>query len=1095
MPQSFRSRCLLVTLLACFNTAGLAIWAQERVSLMDPVTALDTWTFNNGQEFPGATGSLQLDPETQHDGKESLKLIGDFTGGGGYVQAGRKLDRVDIQELSFWVRTPETDKFTLRLGDASGQTHQIVIKIEPGTAWQRIDLPIDDFFEKRGQADALTNIAKYESWGGAKDGNWHGPATGIYLLLAKAGENAVRTLWLSDIAVTLKPTPVAGAEMRSEVALSEVVDGIHDWRFSNGGEVKGAVGSLVAEGADLRLSGDFTGGGAYVAAIRDLEWIDAAEVPAIRMEIRSEQAKSVTIQVVDATGQTHQRKALPIVADGNWNDFEVVPERIAGGEHWGGANDGKWHHPPRRFVISITTRSDPNLKPAISLRDVRAEAVFPVFAEPAAYSNPEPLQLSRTLEQVNEPRTLVTPAFPATEGQWRIQFDVASKLVSPDNSYSGVLDLEALNAAGDVLDRFNLIDIFGDNESTPTTKIIELPKGTASGRFQAELNKTYGEFRIDHLSAAYLAPAPVRDDRIERLLFATSQLGNLLFPEDSREVAVTLLARKPLSEAQKNLTYVVRDYWGAEQMKPGHVQLGEPKKEKDGWTYQTTIDLSTVPLEIGRYYELYAETGINSRASRKVEPFRNYTSLAILPEAVTRQYRPEEVPFTARNWDNRIQEYIRLTDRLGIRICGLWGGWSPKPPYQPTAPGLELCQELGMGWLRTTPIKHIEDGKDDEWSETALRQGVRNFLETYGHVRPLIINLGNEPHGTGERVRKNVAAYRTVYEEIKKIDPTIPVVATSVEPNEEYFQNGYGQWCDAFDFHIYEQPENVRRNMEHYGELMKKYDVVKPIWSTELGLNSQGQPRHEVAVQIFQKFSTFFAAGGENVSWFGLLYPDPEGKQHGTSGDSHNVFDCRYNRYAPRLDAVAYYHAVNAIAIKKFVEERHYPNGIHAFLFRDREGKSLQILWNEKGQADVQIPLPGVEDVLVRRIDGSSSKLAPEGRGVTVTVTVTGDPLVLTYERSDESLPAEFAAPSVQWINLPEKISARHPSQLTVQLADTSAKEITLTAPPFWNVEPSATNRGSFLVTPPASSSIREAEFVLTIGNTGQLYVRLPVGD
>ena len=94
------------------------------------------------------------------------------------------------------------------------------------------------------------------------------------------------------------------------------------------------------------------------------------------------------------------------------------------------------------------------------------------------------------------------------------------------------------------------------------------------------------------------------------------------------------------------------------------------------------------------------------------EPFRNYTSLAILPEAETKKYKPEEVPFTSRNWDNRIREYIRLTDRLGVRMCGVWGGWSSKPPYKPEAPGLELCRELGMGWLTTTPIAHDRARQD-----------------------------------------------------------------------------------------------------------------------------------------------------------------------------------------------------------------------------------------------------------------------------------------------------------------------------------------------------------------------------------------------
>ena len=193
---------------------------------------------------------------------------------------------------------------------------------------------------------------------------------------------------------------------------------------------------------------------------------------------------------------------------------------------------------------------------------------------------------------------------------------------------------------------------------------------------------------------------------------------------------------------------------------------------------------------------------------------------------------------------------------------------------------------------------------------------MRNWIETYGKHRPLTINLGNEPHGKGERVRANVEAYRIVYEEIKKVDPSIFVLATAVEPNEEYFGLGYGKWCDAYDFHVYEGYANVGRTIAEYQALAKKHGQVKPIWSTELGLNSQGMPRQVVAIELIKTFTTFFAKGGANASWFGLLYPDADAKSYGSSGDSHNVFDCRYNRYAPRLDAVAYYHAVNAIAIK-----------------------------------------------------------------------------------------------------------------------------------------------------------------------------------
>ena len=92
---------------------------------------------------------------------------------------------MSVRELSLWVKAEEADRFTLRLGDASGQTHQIKLKVESGSGWKRIVLPLEEFFKRRGKSDAVTSIADYEFWGGAKDGNWHGPARGLYLLLEK----------------------------------------------------------------------------------------------------------------------------------------------------------------------------------------------------------------------------------------------------------------------------------------------------------------------------------------------------------------------------------------------------------------------------------------------------------------------------------------------------------------------------------------------------------------------------------------------------------------------------------------------------------------------------------------------------------------------------------------------------------------------------------------------------------------------------------------------------------------------------------------------------------------------------------------------
>src|SRR5690606_10447109 len=102
----------------------------------------------------------------------------------------------------------------------------------------------------------------------------------------------------------------------------------------------------------------------------------------------------------------------------------------------------------------------------------------------------------------------------------------------------------------------------------------------------------------------------------------------------------------------------------------------------------------------------------------------------ILPEAPANSFDPMDIPFTSRNWDNRIEAYVRLTHRLGVRICGVWGGWDPEPPYENRAPQLKLIEELGMGWLTGLPSGTIErrSGNWEKYDEKALREGVRKFI-------------------------------------------------------------------------------------------------------------------------------------------------------------------------------------------------------------------------------------------------------------------------------------------------------------------------------------------------------------------------------
>ena len=72
---------------ACLLFGSSDTPADEPISLIDSTDPTAGWSFDNGREFPGATGELLAAPGAGPRGEDALKLVGDFTNGGGYVQA------------------------------------------------------------------------------------------------------------------------------------------------------------------------------------------------------------------------------------------------------------------------------------------------------------------------------------------------------------------------------------------------------------------------------------------------------------------------------------------------------------------------------------------------------------------------------------------------------------------------------------------------------------------------------------------------------------------------------------------------------------------------------------------------------------------------------------------------------------------------------------------------------------------------------------------------------------------------------------------------------------------------------------------------
>ncbi|MBI3830222.1 MAG: hypothetical protein HY291_11935 [Planctomycetes bacterium] len=887
------------------------------------------------------------------------------------------------------------------------------------------------------------------------------------------------------------------------------------WAFNNGPEFPGATGGveLVADAGEgkpaLKISGDFNKGGNYVQASCEVK-VDAA---VLIFRLKAKGATQITMRLGDGSKQCHQID-LKLDPRADWQTIEfpiheffkkmgtsAALPNVGRYEKWGGPNDGKWHAPMMSIAFLATRNMVPNeLQPAVWIGGIKVvPAGLPAFAEDfekaelpqgwackgavkleegGAFKGKRALKLERGVEQLQQETEALGPDFPAAAGTWQIEGAFKTALHSADNSYNVALTVQALKSGGSVLETIPIEERFGEKTWQGFKRRMNLPRGTVKARFAVRMNKADGACWIDELTATRLPDADQAENRIERIEIYSDRLGNLLLPADKPIFHVKVEAVRALKETEQSLMYTVCDYWGAEQAAPGSVALKAEEKEKDKdkgrFVYTADLDLSGVPLTENRFFELHVEV-----PREKGEGDTEITGFAMLPEAPNKQVKPEQSPFTIRNWDDRIKEYFFLSDRLGLRSICIWGGWQAKPPYKPEAPGIEWCKDLGMRWITGTRAAAVEHEGFKNFDETALREGAKNFMQTFNADGYHLVSMGNEPHGKREKVKENVRAYQAVYEEIKKVNPKIFVIGTSVEPNDDYFQEGYYKYLDAYDYHVYGSYKGVRNTFREYKALMKKYDAVKPVYSTEIGLNSQGMPRYAVAVELLKSTTAFFAEGGASVSWFTIQYPDPKGKARGTSGDAHCVFDCKYSRYNPRLDAIAYYDIVNAVGDKAFAEEKQYPGGTQAYLFKNAENRCLQVLWNDEARKDVAVPFPGVASVELVRLDGGRTVCALEKDAL--TIRVGNEPVLLLYAQEKPKLAEALGAAAFTVSMSQDYFVKGRANAITVKGDGLKASALRVLPPPLWKAELKDGEAGAVecKLTPPENTSARAGSILI----------------
>jgi hypothetical protein len=135
------------------------------------------WTFSNGPEFPGATGSLSSG--VGYHGK-GAHLFYDFRPGGNYVSANLRLPAMlSGDAIAFRARTPAGARVTLRINDAADQVLEYRL-------WRPLEATdVNAWYQQTVRLDAPTS-----HYGGADDGILHKGIVGVSILVEPVAQSA-----------------------------------------------------------------------------------------------------------------------------------------------------------------------------------------------------------------------------------------------------------------------------------------------------------------------------------------------------------------------------------------------------------------------------------------------------------------------------------------------------------------------------------------------------------------------------------------------------------------------------------------------------------------------------------------------------------------------------------------------------------------------------------------------------------------------------------------------------------------------------------------------------------------------------------------
>ena len=233
-------------------------------------------------------------------------------------------------------------------------------------------------------------------------------------------------------------------------------------------------------------------------------------------------------------------------------------------------------------------------------------------------------------------------------------------------------------------------------------------------------------------------------------------------------------------------------------------------------------------------------------------------------------------------WDFKLLDHdVDLAERHGVEIMLLLG---TTPTWASARP-----QESGCCGPKSARGSTAEAADLSDW-----RNYVTKLAGRYkGRVH--LYELWNEPDeprfysGTPEKL---AVLNREAYQALKKIDPSITVVSSSLSGSakspeylDRYFAAGGGNSADVIGYHFYaakSTPEAMLPKIAAVRDVMRHHDLKKPLWNTETGWHfanhDQNDPAEswlgpalsddDASAYLARSYILSWAAGIERLYWY-----------------------------------------------------------------------------------------------------------------------------------------------------------------------------------------------------------------------------------